>query len=397
MQPTRRRLLTAGGAALASVAGCVGTDSGVEYPEEATGVAKEGADTVATEDEKRASRRSTAEPGPSALAERTRGIVSDVNWFATEYESAIATTMAANEAVVESIEAATTRIRRVETTPPEVLTELEAVTDEAAETATEAMSPHFDPASHIETLADRHLEVLHRFADRGDTERVLEELDRMATAFGDVANRLGLTRRYSRRPIHNRLHRRFLAADPNGRVVRFRHPPTSFSGLAYTPHRHLPPDSDYVPLTFYGPPIGDDRQAELEALLGPVRAPDEREDELYVVVSNRPERPKHPDRPYEGPPEALGGKAMYVQQYPDPEAAEDAFGRITASAATEGTERVLGSTPWYRLYYQDGLAVTYGYLGRAGSFLLAFGFSGTAWEERVSWQGTLPAFWVADE
>lgn len=397
MNPTRRGLLAAGGATLAGVAGCVGSGSGVEYPAEATSVDGAGAESVPTEDDSRASRRSTAEPGPDALADRTRGIVSDVNWFATEYESAIATTMGATEAVVESIEAADARIRRLETTPPEVLAELDTVTDEAAGIATEAMAPHFDPASHIETLATRHLEVLRRFADRGDTERVLEELDRMDAAFGDIANRLGLTRRYSRSPIHNRLHRRFLAADPSGWVVRFRHPPSAYAGLAYTPHRHLPPDSDYVPLTFFGPPIGEERQAELESLLAPVQAPENRQDELLVVVSRRPERPNHPNRPYEGPPEDLDGKAMYVQQYSDPEAANDAFGRITASADTEGTERTLGSTPWHRLYYEDGLAVTYGYLGRVGSFLLAFGFSGTAWEERVSWQGTLPAFWVADE
>lgn len=397
MPSTRRGLLAAGGALLTGIAGCLGSKSGVRYPETATSVVQESADTATTEKGDQASVRQTAEPGPDALARRTSGIVADVNWFASEYEPAIATTIAANEAVTDSIEKAKGTVRQAKTTPPEVLVQLDAVTTEAATIADEALAPHFDPASHVETLAQRHLEVLRRFADREDTERVLEELTRMKTSFGDIASRKGLTQRYSRTPIHNRLQRRFLAADPNGWVVRFHHPPTSYAGIAYTPHRHLPPDSDYVPLTFYGPPISEDRRTELKKLLAPVRVPENRQDELYVVVSQRPKRPNNPDRPYEGFPEDLGGKAMYVQQYSSPEAAADALERIIASTDAEGTERTLGSTPWQRLYYRDGIAVTYGYLGRAGSFLFAFGFSGTAWEERVSWRGTLPAFWVAEE
>ena len=98
---------------------------------------------------------------------------------------------------------------------------------------------------------------------------------------------------------------------------------------------------------------------------------------------------------------------MKQQAYDDAEAASDRLTAVLDAGSTEGTASIRpggGGREWHRYYHRaagsdrTGLdefaGVQYGYVVQAGEFVLATGFSGDAWEERVRWQGALTDAWV---
>ncbi|GAB3416544.1 hypothetical protein GCM10027435_14030 [Haloparvum alkalitolerans] len=387
MDPTRRRLLAAGaGLAGASSAGCLGGGSGVEYPDNESGAASGGAaaDTAAdgTVNERVGERVEN-----EALAEVTANILDEIHWFATRYPDAIRTYVAATTRIVEAIIDTRERIVAAGKTDPEWVDALAGTTDEEIPTASDPLEPHFSPEAFLNKTANRHLEIVRRFVRRGDTERVVEELERMETSFRSLSSAKAATERHPRDPINNRL-RRWLTDDPTDPFVfGLRYPTEDFAGFAYDPtHVNF---EDTAPMRLRGDPVAEERRASVDERLGPVRQSADRTDELYVSVA------RWPTRPFDGHPDRLGGQVVHVQRYTDAEAAAAALDRVVAAGATEGRDDPLGSTPWHRYYFPHGNGVMYGYVARAGEALIAFGFSGTAWEERVSWRGPLTDCWLA--
>ncbi|SNR25211.1 hypothetical protein [Halorubrum vacuolatum] len=418
MKRTRRAVLGAG--LVAGLAGCLGAE-GVRYPDEYAGDAAVDAVDAPENDE---AIDASADDGRDneALAEATRRVVDDALWFATEYPEAVETYLEAVGGVVSEIDAVREAVEEDEAVDVEQAEGLEAVGMAAAETAGDALEPHFGPRGRIEQRTERHVTVLKEFARRDDVDRFLEEIDRMRRTFGGMATDAYVDEQFSRDPIHNRLLNRMLYPLPvdsddrrevrEGTLIEL-----AVASEGLTTYVGLPYDDEFSREQrprIYGSPIGGDRREEIRARFGPVVRPGDRTAELFVVFAERPQPDEDPDEVFEGWPEDLDGVPVYVQRYPDAETAADHLDAIAVDARTEddepidpGVSRTEGpdaATHWHRIYHHEAqgeryafdehAGVQYGYVVRAGEFLLPTGFSGDAWEERAGWQGPLADGWV---
>ncbi len=418
MERTRRGLLSA--AIAAGIAGCLGVD-GVTYPDRGPVEEAFESDAAVTDDDV----ESAADVGrdDERLADATRRVVDDALWFATEYDAAIEAYRDAIGDVVDDAEDVETAARKSATATVEYADRLASSGYDAAERAGDVLEPHFTPRPRIERRTENHTTVLRRFAERDDVDRFLEELDRMRSWFAAAGTRRYTDRAFSRNPIHNRLLRRLLyplPSDPEDREEILDNTLVELAvadeGLATVAHR--PYDDDRFDRSelprIYGDPIGAERRSAFRERLGPVVQPDDRVAELFFVFGFRPLPDEGPDDPFEGWYHELDGTMVHVQRYPDARTAADRLGAVTTAGSTEDDEpidpesdRVDGrdaATHWHR-YLHDAArgerfaadeyaGVQYGYVTRAGEFLLATGFSGDAWEERLGWQGRLTNGWA---
>ena len=413
MQRTRRGILGAvGGVGVAGLAGCLGVE-GVEYPEDE---GEEPPDEADESDESNTDQN-------SELAAATRDVVDDTLWFAHEYGRETRAYLTAIGDVIEEIRDAREAIDEADAIEDDdVADRLETVGLEAADRAAEALEPHFSPRASVENRVERHVDVLRTFIPRNDVDRVLEELTRMEDSMREIGRRSFVDDEFSREPIHNRL--------LSDRLLPSQHSDDhdetldttmieigvgdGFETAAKRPYHDV--DDDDVPLIRGSPMtsnarLDSDYRTELRARLGPVTQSAGRTAELFFVFSERPEPGDHTDGVWI---HDLGGPALYVQRYEDADTATEALEAALEGGETEDDEpidpdvdRTDGSdaaTHWQRFFHHDAsneryafddhAGVQYGYVVQAGDFLLAAGFSGDAWEERPSWQGTLAESWV---
>ncbi|PSQ57768.1 hypothetical protein BRD22_00185 [Halobacteriales archaeon SW_8_68_21] len=224
-----------------------------------------------------------------------------------------------------------------------------------------------------------------------------------------------------------------------------------FSTFAHRPYDD-DLDRERVP-RIYGDAFGSERRRELRTRLGPIPQPADRVEELFVSFADRPPVGTRRRDPFRGWARELDGVPVHVQRYPDTETAAARLSTALDAGATEGRTAVdpeatlagsdfggnssttengtdadsddgadadsddsadtdsdddddatTGPTAWYRFYHREAqgerygfdehAGVQYGYVVRAGEFLLATGFSGDAWEERTGWHGRLRNGWV---
>lgn len=448
MQRTRRGLLGAGTALAAGIAGCLGV-RGVEYPaalpDESPPDAGDGGDgeTDGGDGEQ------VEDPAPEneALAVATRNVVDDAVWFATEYPDAVATYRDAIANVVDAVDSVRAEADANDAVTLAMADRLDAAARAAAERAAEALEPHFRPEARIRGRARRHVEELRTIAPRNDVDRFLEELDRMRRGFASIGTATYVAEAFSRDPIHNRLLDRLLYPLPESDERRREIRGTAFVEVAlasrgFAAFAHEPYDEDRYDRSriprIYGGAFGSDRREELRARLGPVPRPEDRTEELFVAFAARPPAGNRPSETFEGWAYELDGTPLYVQRYPDTETASERLEAVLDDASTEGrapidpAATVAGSdfsgnrsaggdggdssagdggdsvddapARWHRLYHHEAegerygfdehAGVQYGYVVRAGEFLLAAGFSGDAWEERAGWHGRLADGWV---
>ncbi|KOX98187.1 MULTISPECIES: hypothetical protein [Halorubrum] len=449
MQRTRRALLGVG-VALAGTAGCLGVE-GVQYPDAAAG---DGGDPVGDppEDGPPDDPPEQTDGGPpdanAALATATRAVVDDAVWFATEYPAAVATYRDAIADAVATVRSVRATVDEEAAIATEQVDAVAAAGETAADRAAAALEPHFSPGPRIRARVDRHVAVLREFAPRNDVDRALEELDRMRRDLASVGTSIYVEEEFSRDPIYNRLFRRLLAPLPpedpergrvtGGTLVELAVASRDFSTYAHRPYDRDGVDRDRIP-RIYGDAFDSERQRELRARLGPIPQPEDRVEELFVAYARRPPLGTRRREAFEGWPRELDGVPVHVQRYPDAETAEARLSTALDEGATEGRapvdpEATLagsdfsgnasadgnatesgnasdadgetddGPTAWHRFYHREAegerygfdehAGVQYGYLVRAGEFLLATGFSGDAWEERTGWHGRLRHGWV---
>ncbi|TKX73967.1 hypothetical protein EXE46_11585 [Halorubrum sp. GN11_10-6_MGM] len=448
MQRTRRTLLGAG-AALVGTAGCLGVE-GVEYPDapadaDAPGDG-DGPDDGPSEDDASDDPPEQTDGDPpaanAALADATREVVDDAVWFATEYPDAVATYRDAVAEAVSTVRSVRATVDEEAAITAEQVDEVAAAGETAISRAADALEPHFSPGPRIRDHVDRHVETLREFAPRGDVDRALEELDRMRSGLEGIGTSIYVERAFSRDPIHNRLFRRLLAPLPpddpergrvtGGTLMELAVASRGFSTFAHRPYDREAVDSDRIP-RIYGDAFGPERRRELRARLGPIPQPADRVEELFVAFARRPPLGNRRRDAFEGWARELGGVPVHVQRYPDPTTAASRLATAIEEGSTEGrapidpeatlagsdfdgnasaagnasdtdAETDAGPTAWHRFYHREAegerygfdehAGVQYGYVVRAGEFLLATGFSGDAWEERTGWHGRLRHGWV---
>ncbi|MDV7349024.1 hypothetical protein R3751_04425 [Halorubrum distributum] len=448
MERTRRTLLGVG-AAIVGTAGCLGVE-GVEYPDAPAGADAPGdgndPDGDPPEDGPPDDPPEQTDGDPSAanaaLADATRAVVDDAVWFATEHPDAVATYRDAVADAASTVRSVRATVDAEAEITSEQVDAVAAAGETAADHAAEALEPHFSPGPRIRARVDRHVEVLREFAPRGDVDRALEELDRMRTGLASIGTATYVEEAFSRNPIHNRLFRRLLAPLPpddpergrvtGGTLVELAVASRDFSTFAHRPYDRDGVDRDRIP-RIYGDAFGSERRRELRARLGPIPQSEDRTEELFVAFADRPPLGNRRRDAFEGWARELDGVPVHVQRYPDAETAEARLSTALDEGATEGRapidpeatlagsdfsgnasaggnasetdgESADGPSAWHRFYHREAegerygfdehAGVQYGYVVRAGEFLLATGFSGDAWEERTGWHGRLRHGWV---
>ncbi|WP_371160748.1 hypothetical protein [Halorubrum miltondacostae] len=437
------------GAALVGTAGCLGVQ-GVEYPDAAADADAPSDGDDPDKDDPPDAPDTDADPlvRNAALAAATREVVDDAVWFATEYPAAVATY---RDAIAEAV----ATVRSIRATVDEEAAVTAAQVDSVAaairtagDRASDALEPHFSPGPRIRSRVERHVETLRTFAPRGDVDRVLEELDRIRTKLASIGTALYVEAEFSGDPIHNRLFRRLLAPLPtddrkrgrvtNGTLVELAVASRNFATFAHRPYDRDTIDRERIP-RIYGDAFSPERRRELRARLGPISQPADRVEEVFVAFVERPPAGNRPSETFRGWARELDGVPVYVQRYPDAETAEARLSTALDGGSTDGrasidpeatlagsdfsgnasddgnassdgnssdadVETDPGPAPWHRFYHREAegerygfdehAGVQYGYVVRAGEFLLAAGFSGDAWEERAGWHGRLRHGWV---
>jgi len=423
MKQTRRGFLAVVGAT--SVAGC-SDSSGVNYPN-VTDEDSDNSDELAADDTSINPNETEEDESEEAkqiknelLARGTCRVVDDSLWFATEYRQSIRKYLEAVQKVVDEIDEAYTEVTQSAELDQSVVDRLHESGSVAANRAEEALTPHFDPQrrSRITSRTEQHTDVLDRFIDVDDIDRFLEELDRMQSSFQAIATRSFVKRAYSVNPIHNRLLYRLLSpgsASDDDRPGVFESTQIEIGvGDGFSTFAHWP-YSDSSQSTH--PTAIDDTyrtdqryRPEIRARLGPVVQPADRTAELFFIFGNRPGSPQ----PLSEWIQQHSDAAVYIQRYPNQKTATNRLDEIIAGGQTGDTEPIDPAidetdgtdtaTNWQRFYHFDASSdryefdthsgVQYGYVVQAGEFILATGFTGDAWDERLGWQGRLENGWV---
>ena len=419
MRRTRRGFLAVVGAA--SVAGCSDV-SGVNYPDvdEEDSVDPSDGDPLDQDEPDQDETEDSDEIKNELLADATRRVVDDSLWFATEYRLSIREYLEAIDSVISDIDTAYTEVQESTDLTHSIVEQLNESGSIAAERAENSLTPHFDPKrrSRIIHRTERHTDVLDRFIAVDDIDRFLEELDRMRVSFQQIGTRSFVRRAFSVNPIHNRLLSRLLypgSSDDDRRSRIFDSTQVEIGvGSDFSTFAHWPYNGNE---SMYPTSIADSFRTdqryrpEIRSRLGPVVQPTDRTAELFFIFGNRPGSP----RPLSEWIQQHSDAAVYVQRYPNQTIATDRLDDILASGqmgdtepidpATDKTEGTEAATHWQRFYHFDTTSdryefdthsgVQYGYVVQAGEFVLASGFSGDSWDERLGWQGRLENGWVA--
>ena len=421
MKRTRRGFLAVVGAA--SVAGCSDV-SGVNYPDadddpdDPTGPTD--GETPVDDDPEEEDSEAPEEIKNELLARATRRVVDDSLWFATEYRLSIRDYLEAIQEVIDDIDEAHSEVTQTTELSQRLVEDLRNSGSLAADRANDALTPHFHPdrESRIIPRTEQHTDVLDRIIAVDDIDRFLEELNRMRTSFEQIATQSFVQQAYSANPIHNRLLGYLLypgstSDDDRSNILGSTQVEIGV-GDGFSTFAHRPYDGNGQ--SVYPTAVADDFRTdhryrpEIRARLGPVVQPTDRTAELFFIFGTRP-----------GSPPALtewiqqhSDAAVYVQRYPDQATAADRLDDILAGGQTGDTEPIdpetdktegpEEATHWQRFYHFDissnryefdiHSGVQYGYVVQAGEFILATGFNGDVWDERLGWQGRLENGWV---
>jgi hypothetical protein len=403
MELTRRGLLGIG--ATVGVAGCLSAGgSNVSYPETPTDVAlaeaaaeSERASAAATEDEPPRETDSSA-PNPQLAAELER-VYGGIEWFATDYDDAVDTYRRVLGKAVATVE----RVRDRAAFDDGSLGLVRGATDRAVAVAERELGDHFGIADLMREEVDGHLATIRRFADRGDLDRVDEELERLGEYLAGIRSELFVRRVLSDRQIdaelYRHLHDRTVDSEdggdgdgddePDPGLFELYHD-SGYAGYAYAGPRYVDRDP-------FGDDADDDRNEGRELLarqrvaFDPVGEATDRTGYAYVVSYAVPDEPA---QPADLEPLDYDHASLFVQRYADADAASAAVGTLFDTVVGREGTYSFGRDDWHRIYYQAGGDVVYAFLIRAGPFVVVAAPSEVAWEERVDWTAALDRLWL---
>ncbi|WP_435146372.1 hypothetical protein [Halobaculum sp. P14] len=378
--------------------GCVASGSNVRYPDSAAGAtdgdARTGAgDSTAGADGAEADRKQPPAEANPALGARTRLVVDELAWFATQYPAAVETYMAALNRAVE----ATRTLADAGNVTVADVDRLAADWSNAVEVTRGAFGNHYPIAGFLRDRSTYHLDVIRKFARRDDRDRVREELRRLASFGAGAASEPFIEGKFPRNPIQNRL------------VERLRNDPRDVDGdgtidwrlvtqLLYEPAEGSPFQAyayDDTRRSLFQPPLPADSRAEIRDSYAPLYVGENRVSVVTAAFHEVGPSLTTPQFPRNRPTASVP-RTVVAQRYTDERAAADALSLALGDVTQEGTYRFPDST-WRRVYYRRGGDVVYAFCCRAGEFVLATGAERTAWEERVDWNRKHRRTWLAGE
>ncbi|WP_248897334.1 hypothetical protein [Haloplanus halobius] len=394
MELTRRALLATG--ATGSVTGCLSTGgSNVRYPETASDAALADADRTAV-DAGGPEQQETPTANPQ-LATELRRIYGEIEWFATDYDESIER----YQRVLGQAMATVQRVRDTAEFDANSLGLVRESADRAVATADTELGGHFGIPGQMREEVDAHLATIERFSDRGDLDRVDEELTRLYDYLRGIRSDHFVRTVLSDRQIDSALYRDLHDGTPDGDddddddedeaapgLFELYHS-TGYAGYAYNGPRYIERE-----------PFGDDASDENEGQellarqrrdFGAASEATDRTGFAYVVsyavpnVSNQPTGLEPLDYQH---------TSLFVQRYADAQAASAAADTLFETSVTREGTYSFGRDRWHRVYYQGGGDVVYAFLIQAGPFVVVAAPSETAWEERIDWTEPLDRTWL---
>jgi len=403
MKLTRRGLLGVGTAL--GLTGCLSGGSNVSYPETATRTPPptdaplESAQPDSAADDESVQQREPSVPNRQ-LATETERVYGEIEWFATSYDDAI-------ETYRRSVGKAMATVQRVRATADfdaDSLGLVRRATDSAVATAETELGGHFGHPGQMRDTVDSHIATIERFANRGDLDRVDEELERLYDYLSGIRSPLFVRRVLSDRQIDAELYRHLHdetagsdddddddEADPG--LFELHHS-ADYSGYAYNGAQHLERDPfGDVP----GTPAGADRNPGAELLaqqrvdFDPVGEATGRTGFAYVVSHAIPDEE---DQPADLDPLNYEHTSLFIQRYESVAAAATAVETLFDTAVSREGEYSFGRETWHRVYYHADGDVVYAFLIQAGQFVLVAAPSEVAWEERLDWTDPLDRLWL---
>ena len=408
MELTRRALLGTGTAL--GLTGCLASgDSNVSYPENGTAtrtpagtpadaaLADADAEPSAVDDED-VQRTEPAVPNRRLAAEVGR-VYGEIEWFATSYDDAIHT----YQRTLGNAMATVQRVRDAAEFDANRLGLVRRATDRAVTTARAELGGHFGIPDQMREETDQHLTTIRRFADRGDLDRVDEELERLYDYLRGIRSDLFVRRVLSDRQVDATLYRTLHdgtadddgddddddEADPGLFEI---HHSADYAGYAYGGPRYIDRDP-------FDDDPGDDGSANAgQELLARQRLQFEAAGEAtgrtgfaYVVSYAIPDED---DQPSDLDPLDYPSTSLFIQHYEGVGAATDAVETLLGTSVSQEGTYSFGRDEWRRVYYRGNGDVVYAYLIQAGPFVLVAAPSEVAWEERVDWTDPLDRLWL---
>jgi len=399
MEWTRRALLVG---AVVGVSGCLsGGGSNVEYPETETAADEPlvEAETAAPAVDEDPTPQQTEPTVPNRqLATEVERVYGGIEWFATDYDESIET----YQRVLGNAMATVQRVRNAAEFDANSLELVRRSTDRAVATAASELGGHFGIPDQMREEIDSHVATIQRFGNRGDLDRIDEELERLYAYLRGIRSDLFVRRVLSDRQIdadlYRHLHDDTVDPEDGGDDDDDEAPPglfeiyhsAEYAGYAYSGPRYVERD-----------PFGDDEdddENEGQALLARQRThfdavsePADRTGFAYVVsygvpdVANQPTDLEPLDYPH---------ASLFVQRYTDVSAASAAVRTLFDTAVGREGDYSFGRDRWHRVYYEADGDVTYAFLIQAGPFVLVAAPSEVAWEERVDWTEPLDRLWL---
>jgi len=426
MSFTRRGLLAAVALAQSNLlGGCFGGDDGTRADSNPSG----GGESTATATPKPTTDEPTATttktPTPVANAETaaaTTDILSEFEWFRTEYDRAIAqfrVNVGGVYDVVTDIQAADER------TEADVEAFRSASTD-LAEFVQSTLGPHFTVAPALRIGNNVFVRDFERGVSRGDRGFQDSALSRAESFYQRVRSNTYLSNKLSRRPVYGTLYDLLVPSGATDRIVAlvsedddfvtWAHPDLDDStandgvdqhthefpsGHRFFTHAHAHEtthtvndhtnEPDLNELYAYGDDgVGllideksfrerlDDFEPALTNLFGPIKSEDRTVGVTLIVGTVGP---------------GWNSAPVYVEGFDSVEAARAAT-KPTDSVGTEGVTSLAGRE-WERVFYDAAGTTIYAYRLRAGSTVVTALPLDVPWERRPDWSADLAGTWLA--
>jgi hypothetical protein len=425
MSPTRRSVLTAVALAQSSLlGGCLGIGGPNETAAEGgpSGGQQTASDQGSAEPTATPTATTTATPVARAgLAESTTNLLSEFEWFRTEYDAAIR----GFQTRVNGVFGVLDRLESADRLTESDVTAFREATTTVADYVQAELVDHFAIVPALRTGDNVFAREIERGVTRGDQDLLDSGLSRARVFYQRVISRPYVQNEFSRRPVYGPLYDMLVPDGSTNRIVAlvsaedgfvtWAHPDltesTATDGVDRHTHEfpsghrtytHAHANSGTHPLNEHSNEpqynelyaYGDDGVALLEDttsyrerlddyepvftdLFGPVRS-DDREYGVTIMIGTA-------DASFDVEP-------VYAERFSAPAAAAAAVDDGPVSG--EGTTSLAGRQ-WERVFYDVDDTTIYAYRVRAGATVVTALPSDVPWERRPQWASGLGSTWLA--
>ena len=391
--PTRRRWLQLTGVGLSvGLAGCGETPNPSGVGESSGNV--ENSQPSSTQDSGDAESGSEPEessvddyvPEGGRLITETNEILSEIEWFATEYDSAIYQYRNTHFEAIREIE---DLLEVLDDGRPISSHDLDRVSDSlnrGIAVSEDVLEPHFTDHFYFGYIENEYISEAQSYRRRSDWPVVRENLEDAREMYRGALTGKATSERYSTDPIYNRLYEFIRGSDVNDRFFELR-----LEGPMRNPYKAYVTQGN---AEIMYDPIDGRVEESLTELYAPFNAPIDRTHSLLMNAYN--EGVLGPDRTDRIDPRELEPMSLYVQKYKEIDHAQTAYDLIMEDKTVEstGTLRPQGEE-WDQVYYHKDESTIYLYAKLVGDFIFVLGQSRDAWDKRSDdWNAHFDGTWL---